>query len=287
MMTGVPSGSAPAATADTAPSWPVSGSPTGVPSAVRHTRTVPSPPPLMMTGVPSGSAPAATAVTVPSWPVRTWWPVARRPWDQRVCQGRSGAAPAMRAARSRQPKLVGGQLELAGPHRRVEAGEEVGALPVHGGGGPRRGRSCGVEVGHQPGRIGGEQKPRILEQVVQLASLAGVQREVSPCVTVPAQRVGGGVGRDDRFMGLGRVDQEVGVLLRVDQEVGEGLVVHAKRAIRGRAVQELPGRARHLPDGGTGHRLLGKPASHQPELLSGEALVLGDGKRGENGPEPC
>ena len=33
MMTGVPSGSAPAATASTPPSWPVSGSPTGVPSA--------------------------------------------------------------------------------------------------------------------------------------------------------------------------------------------------------------------------------------------------------------
>ena len=87
-------------------------------------------------------------------------------------------------------------------------------------------------------------------------------------------------------MGLGRVDQEVWVLLRVDQEVGEGLVVHPKRAIGGRAVQELPGRARHLPDGGAGHRLLAKPTSHQPELLGGEALVLGDGKRSENGPEP-
>ena len=164
----------------------------------------------------------------------------------------------------------------------------MGALPVHSGDGPSRGGPCGVEVGHQPGRIGGEQKPRILEQVVQLASLAGVQREVSPRVTVPAQRIGGGVGRDDRLMGLGRVDQEVGVLLWVDQEVGEGLVVDAKRAIRGRAVQELPGRARHLPDGGTGHRLLAKPASHQPELLGGEALVLGDGKRSENGPQlPC
>ena len=164
----------------------------------------------------------------------------------------------------------------------------VGALPVHGGGGSGRGGSCGVEVGHQPGRVGGEQEPRILEQVVQLASLAGVQREVSPCVTVPAQRVGGGVGRDDRLMGLGRVDQEVGVLLRVDQEVGERLVIHPKRAIRGRTIQELPGRARHLPDGGTGQRFLGKPASHQSELLSGEALVLGDGKRCQHGLQiPC
>ena len=41
----------------------------GVPSASRHTRTVPSPPPLMMTGVPSGSAPVATAHTVRPCPV--------------------------------------------------------------------------------------------------------------------------------------------------------------------------------------------------------------------------
>ena len=40
MMTGVPSGSAPAAIAFTQRSWSASGSPTGAPSAVRHTRTV-------------------------------------------------------------------------------------------------------------------------------------------------------------------------------------------------------------------------------------------------------
>ena len=40
MMTWVPSGSAPAATAFTSQSWLVSGWPTGVLSAVRHTRTV-------------------------------------------------------------------------------------------------------------------------------------------------------------------------------------------------------------------------------------------------------
>ena len=34
-----------------------------MPSASRHTRTVPSSPPLTMTGVPSGSAPTATALT--------------------------------------------------------------------------------------------------------------------------------------------------------------------------------------------------------------------------------
>ena len=193
-----------------------------------------------MTGVPSGSAPTATAVHP-----------AVVAGDDLLAGGLATVGPAglpgpvgggVRDAggQAAAAELVGGQFELAGPHWPVEGSQEVGALPVHGGGGPRRGRSCGVEVGHQPGRVGGEQEPRILEQVVQLANLAGVQREVSPCVSVPAQRVGGGVGRDDRFMGLGRVDQEVGVLLRVDQEVGEGLVVHAKRAIRG---QGRPGTA--------------------------------------------
>ena len=69
-ITGVPSRNASTATAYTQPTWPVSGSPTGMPSASRHTRTVP-PPPLTITGVPSGSAPTATAVTEPAWPVRT------------------------------------------------------------------------------------------------------------------------------------------------------------------------------------------------------------------------
>ena len=57
MITGVPSGSAPAATAVTPPLWPRIGSPAGVPSAVRQTRTAPSISPLMMTGVPSDSPP--------------------------------------------------------------------------------------------------------------------------------------------------------------------------------------------------------------------------------------
>ena len=63
MMTGVPSGSVPVATALTPPSWPRSGSPTGVPSAVRHTRTVQSLAAADDDRVPSGSVPAATAST--------------------------------------------------------------------------------------------------------------------------------------------------------------------------------------------------------------------------------
>jgi hypothetical protein len=46
-------------------------------------------------------------------------------------------------------------------------GEEVGTLPVHGGDGLHRGGSYSVEVGHQRGRIGGEQVERILEQVIE------------------------------------------------------------------------------------------------------------------------
>ena len=71
-MTGVPSGSAPAATAVIPLPWLASGSPTGVPSASRHTRTTPPTPSLpapMMTGVPSGSAPAATAVIPLPWTI--------------------------------------------------------------------------------------------------------------------------------------------------------------------------------------------------------------------------
>jgi hypothetical protein len=38
--------------------------------------------------------------------------------------------------------------------------EVVGTLHVHGGGGPRRGASCGIEVGYQPGRIDGDSDTR-------------------------------------------------------------------------------------------------------------------------------
>jgi hypothetical protein len=64
-------------------------------------------PPLTMTGVPSGSVPTATAYTPPSWPVRTWQPVARWLWDQRVCQGRSGH---VWADEFTVHVLIGGQL---------------------------------------------------------------------------------------------------------------------------------------------------------------------------------
>jgi hypothetical protein len=90
-----------------------------------------------------------------------------------------------------------------------------------------------------------QQEPRIHQQVVQSASLRGVQSEVSPRVIVPAQT--GRWRRRPRRSLHGSRPRRSGSrgLLRVDQEVGEGLMVHAKRAIRCRAVQELPGRARH------------------------------------------
>ena len=64
-----PSGSVPNATAATPPVWPVSGSPTGVPVAGSHNRTVPSSLPVASRVRPSGSVPNATAVTAPVWPV--------------------------------------------------------------------------------------------------------------------------------------------------------------------------------------------------------------------------
>ena len=65
-MTGVPSGSAPTATASTTPivagqrlpDWGAVGQPP-------HPHRAVVSPPLTMTGVPSGSAPTATAVTPP------------------------------------------------------------------------------------------------------------------------------------------------------------------------------------------------------------------------------
>ena len=221
-MTGVPSGSAPTATADTSSVWPVSGSPTGVPSASRHTRTVSSSPPLTMTGVPSGSAPTATASTPrvagqrlpdrgavgqPPHPHRAVAAAAdddrgavrQRPDRHRLPAGVAGedlvtGSPATvgpaglprpvgggardTGGQAAEAELVGGQFKLAGPRRLVEAGEAVGALPVHGGGGPRLGGSCGVEVGHQPGRIDGEPVVRILEQAVEPSGRGGMRRQM-------------------------------------------------------------------------------------------------------------
>ncbi|HEX2807630.1 MAG TPA: hypothetical protein VHN80_15825, partial [Kineosporiaceae bacterium] len=72
-----PSGNRTAATAVTARVWPVSGSPTGVPVAGSHNRTVASQPPAAIRVRPSGNRVAATAVTALVWPVRVRWGVPR------------------------------------------------------------------------------------------------------------------------------------------------------------------------------------------------------------------
>ena len=190
-MTGVPSGSAPTATAFTGPVWPRSGSPTGVPSASRHTRTVPSSPPLTMTGVPSGSAPTATAFTAPAWPVRTWWPVAQSTVGPAGLPGPVGGGSRDAGGQAAAAELVGGQFELAGPRRPVEGSEVVGSLPVHGGGGPRRAGSCGIEVGHQPRRIDSDQVERILQKLIEPTGGGGVLGGVFAQVAVlPARTLG-------------------------------------------------------------------------------------------------
>jgi hypothetical protein len=62
-------GHLPVATATTQLVWPVSGSPTGVPVARSHTRTVASWLPVTATTRPSASTVAATATTRRVWPV--------------------------------------------------------------------------------------------------------------------------------------------------------------------------------------------------------------------------
>ena len=88
-------------------------------------------------------------------------------------------------------EAVGGQFELAGPRPRVEEGKVVDSLPVHVGGGPRRGGSCGVEVGHQPDRINGEQAVQILKKLIEPARGGRMLSCVSAQVAVlPARTLG-------------------------------------------------------------------------------------------------
>jgi hypothetical protein len=66
-----------------------------------------------------------------------------------------------------EAQVVGRQFELAGPRRPVERSEVVSSLPVHGAGNPRPGGSCGIGVGHQSGRIHGEQVARIFKKLIK------------------------------------------------------------------------------------------------------------------------
>ena len=222
MMTGVPSGSAPAATAITAPSWPVSGSPTGVPSAVRHTRTVPS---LAAADDDRGA--------IRQRPGRHRGHHAGVAGEDLVAGGLAAVGPAGLpgpvGGDARDPggqaaaaQVVGGQLELAGPRRPVEGSEVVGALPVHGGGGPRWGGARGVEVGHQPGRIDGDQVVRILEKLIEPVGGGSVLgRMVAQVAVLPA----GALGLAEEHVEQGAF--VAGLVPRGEQLVGEGLVEQA------------------------------------------------------------
>ena len=172
-----------------------------------------------MTGVPSGSAPAATADTSPSWPVRTCWSVARRPWDQRVCQGRAGATPAIRAARLRQPSWWAVSSSWLARPGRSRQSEEVGTSPVHGGGGPRRGGPCAIEVGHQPRRIDGEQVERILKKLIEPTDSGGVLGRVFAQIAVLPT---GALGLAEEHVEQGAFVARLVPL--GEQLVGEGLV---------------------------------------------------------------
>ena len=149
----------------TAPSWPVNGSPTGVPVARSHTRTVPSSLPEMTTGRPSSSA-AATARTAPPWPVNgspTGAPVARshtRTVPSSLPEMTTGPAVQLRGRHRRHRAVVAGDLlvgalQLPGcPSGTPRAGEAVGVDAVGEGFGSSA--SCGQpEVGRRARRAGG------------------------------------------------------------------------------------------------------------------------------------
>jgi hypothetical protein len=88
-------------------------------------------------------------------------------------------------------EVVGGQFELAGPRWSAEVGEAIGALPVHGGGCPRRDGSRGVEVGHQPRRIDGNKIVRILQELIEPTGGGGVLgRVVARVAVLPAGVLG-------------------------------------------------------------------------------------------------
>ena len=241
-MTGVPSGSAPTATAATQPLWPRSGSPTGAPSASRHTRTVPSP----------AAAADDDRGAVRQRPDRHR--VHRRRWaGEDLADGPAAVGPAGlpgpvgcgardAGGQAAAAELVGGQFELAGPRRPVEGGEVVGALPVDGGGGARRRRSCGVQVGHQPGRIDAEQVVRILQELIEPVCGGGVLGHVLAQVAVLPARVPG--------LAEEHVEQHAfvaGLVPCGEQFVGEGLVEQAGHRPgaalgRGRLEQVVGGR---------------------------------------------
>ena len=133
---------------------------------------------------------------------------------------------------------MSGQLKLASPHCRVEAAEDVGALPVHGGSGPRWGGSCGIEVGNQPRWIDGDQVERILKKPIEPVGGSGVLGRVFAQVAVlPA---------DVRGLAQEHVEQGafvVGLVPRGEQLVDEGLVEQpgdrTGRALGGRGLQQV------------------------------------------------
>ena len=266
-MTGVPSGSAPTATAATQPVWPLSGSPTGAPSASRHTCTVPS---------AAAAAADDDRGAVRQRPDRHRVTPRRRA-GQDLAGGPATVGPAGlpgpvgggardAGGQAAAAELVGGQFELAGPRRPVEGGEVVGALPVHGGGGARRGGSCGVQVGHQPGRIDAEQVVRILQELIEPVCGGGVLGHVFAQVAVLPARAPG--------LAEEHVEQHAfvaGLVPCGEQLVGEGLVEQAG----------------HRPGAALGRgrleQVVGGPGTAQGIQISDHGAVAEGGGEGEPG----
>ena len=172
-----------------------------------------------MTGVPSGSAPTATASTAPVVAGEDLVAGGPATVGPAGLPGPVGGGARDAGGQAAAAEAVGGQFELAGPRRPVEGGEAVGALPVHGGGGPRRGGSCGIEVGHQPRRIDGDQVERILKKLIEPVGGGGVLGRVFAQVAVlPA----GVLGLAEEHVEQGAF--VAGLVPRGEQLVGEGLV---------------------------------------------------------------
>ena len=125
----------------------------------------------------------------------------------------------MRAARLRQPRWWAVSSSWLARAGRSRGARWWAALPVHGGGGPRRGGSCGVEVGHQPGRIDGDQVVRILQKLIEPVGGGGVLGRVFAQVAVlPA----GALGLAEEHVEQGAF--VAGLVPCGEQLVGEGLV---------------------------------------------------------------
>ena len=181
-------------------------------------------------------------------------------------------------------EAVGRQFELAGPCRPAQRDEQVGVLPVHRGGGPRRGGSCGIEVGHQPGGIDGKQVVRILEQLIEPVRSGSVVGYMVPQVA--------GLPPCARCLAEKHVKQHAlvaGLVPCGEELVAEGLVEQAGHrtgaALGGCRLEEVVGGRGMTQDIEVGDR--GVVAESGGEGEPGRVVQPGAACVGERGEQPA